>query len=373
MYQTVAQVVAEGGYVAVFVGQRGQATGSVVVVAESVAQGVHPLQWLAQGVQPPVGVMAQGVAVGDEPPLRVVGKAFHGAVRVLHSLQTAHSVNLVAHGLAFGIGDGYQVATRVVAVLRGLAGAVGIGQQLAGRVPLQALGSAVGVTDACGPVGQPLVVVEVMRGVACFVHFFGQTPLGVVEPAAGMAQRVSDAGEFAGSAVVLHAGVGTIRCLDAHGAAQGIQLIAGLAAHFIFDPDELAKRAVFVGFAGTIRMGDTRPALAWASGCATEMVGGAAAQGVGHDGGVVLVVKLQCETIDHFAHHAAAGAVVVVFVPAHQAPGLAVLHHHMVAPAVAAPHLAQGVDHLGQVATFVAVTHQPCAMGAVGAVGSLFR
>ena len=55
------------------------------------------------------------------------------------------------------------------------------------------------------------------------------------------------------------------------------------------------------------------------------------------------------------------------------APGLAVLHHHMVAPAVAAPHLAQGVDHLGQVATFVAVTHQPCAMGAVGAVGSLFR
>ena len=364
LYQAVTQVVSEGGDIAVFVGQHGQAARSVVFITQPVAQGIHPLLGLAQGVQPPVGIVAQGVAVGDEPSLRVVGKALHGTVRMLHGQQTAHGIDLVAHGLAFGIGDCDEVASRVIAVLGGLAGAVGIGEQLAGCIPLQALGGAMGIPYACGAVRQPRIVVEVMRGVARFIDPFGQAPLGVVEPAAGMAQWVREAGDFTRSAVILHTDVGTIGRLGANSAPEGIQLIAGFAAHFIFDSDELAKGAVFVGFAGAIWMGDACPALAWASGRATEVVGTAAAQAVGHDGGLVLIVELQCESIDDFAHHAAAGAVVVVCILAHQAPGQSVLDHDVVAPAIAAPHLAQGVDHLSQIATFVAVAHQPCAMGA---------
>ena len=278
-----------GGGQAAVLGQ--QATGGVVVVAQAVAERVDALHGLAQGIEAPVGVVAQCVAVGDQAALRVVGKALGGAVGVLHRQEAPGSIDLVAHGVAQRVGDGHQLAQRVILVAGGLARAVGVGQQLAGGVPRQALGGAVRIADACGAVGHARVVVEVVGGKAGFVGFFTQAAQAVVPPAAGVAQGGGEAGDFA-AGVKRHTGAGAIGGLDADGAPQRVQLVAGGAAQLVGDGDQLAEGAVGVAFSAAVGVGDARPALAALARGALKVVAGAPAQRFGDVGGLGLVVNI---------------------------------------------------------------------------------
>lgn len=243
------------------------------------------------GVVRKVGDSAERVVGLNQAASRVVHEGFVGCVGQATRTQAAQAVVAQVCDLAQRIGDACQVAPAVVGVAGGLARAVGVGQQLAGGVPRQALGGAVRIADACGAVGHARVVVEVVGGKAGFVGFFTQAAQAVVPPAAGVAQGGGEAGDFA-AGVKRHTGAGAIGGLDADGAPQRVQLVAGGAAQLVGDGDQLAEGAVGVAFSAAVGVGDARPALAALARGALKVVAGAPAQRVGDVGGLRLVVNI---------------------------------------------------------------------------------
>ena len=118
-----------------------------------------------------------------------------------------------------------------------------------------------------------------------------QAAQAVVPPAAGVAQGGGEAGDFA-AGVKRHTGAGAIGGLDADGAPQRVQLVAGGAAQLVGDGDQLAEGAVGVAFGAAVGVGDARPALAALARGALKVVAGAPAQRVGDVGGLRLVVNI---------------------------------------------------------------------------------
>ncbi|MNM91147.1 hypothetical protein D3C81_1034370 [compost metagenome] len=213
----------------VFVDQRGQADGLVVLVTYLLPFGILAAARQAPRCPLQAGDLALAVGVAEHLAIDVVGKVFRSAVRMVDAQDFTVRLALQRGGLLQRIGHRHQVLALIVAVAGTFARTVLIALDLGQGVPPQVLGLVVGIDDG---VRQAIVAVQVLGQLAQGINLGEQVALVVVTRLPGAAVRVADLGHQGGQVVVF---VGDL-------AAQWVRLFEQTGKFVVREAEPIAVR-----------------------------------------------------------------------------------------------------------------------------------
>ncbi|MND90076.1 hypothetical protein D3C80_821520 [compost metagenome] len=180
----------------VFIDQRRQAQGLVVLVSNALAFGVLTAARQATcGAQQACGLTFT-VGVAEHLTIDVVGEAFRAAVRMIDAQYFTVCLALQGSGLVQRIGHCDQILALIVAIAGAFARTVLIALDLGQGVPPQVFGFVVGIDDG---VRQAIVAVQVLGQLAQGIGF-GKQVLAII---VGRPQRPSATPDLSGTVMPL--------------------------------------------------------------------------------------------------------------------------------------------------------------------------